>query len=226
MAILHSYSASFYGYYDDTKVHVLSDNSGYYVIQRYTDNIPHVLKYLFSSPNTVQDFKINGMYYYAVGTLMISDTELFGIITNTIAPRNAVFVKLTFASTPAASWAKQIGCSSGWNTWCSSTLLSLNKSKIYSLFSYQQSLIWNIYFKAINSSDGTTLGNSYRSSAWTSNPYVFGSVLNGDYLTATIICPGSTYLLIYNIPTDSFVFREFPVGNNLRDCAFESTTGR
>ena len=90
---------------------MLSDNSGYYVIQYYnTDYIPHVLKYSFSSPTTNQHYVLNSMLYYAYGTLMISDTELFWI-TRTYSTDNAVFISLPLQIlllTGQTRWAVQV----------------------------------------------------------------------------------------------------------------------
>ena len=200
---------------------MLSDNSGYYVIQIYTGDIPHVLKYSFSSPTTNQHYVLNSMYRYAFGTLMISDTELFWItrIDNTY---NAVFIKLTFANTPA-NWAKQMSCSgSCWISY-SWSLLSTDKSKIYSLFSYGQSSIWNIYFSWFQTSNGAIVGNRYKSTSSWSSSYVYGSVLNGDNIVATLQC-SAFYLLIYNITSDSFTFKSF--SGDLYDVAIENGSNR
>ena len=112
---------------------MLSDNSGYYVIQRHDSTIDstRVLKYSFSSPTTNQNYKLDNTFWYASGALMISDTELFWI-TRTTPPYNLIFVKFTFANT-SADWAKQLSWSSGsWYINYSESLLSTDKSKIYS----------------------------------------------------------------------------------------------
>ena len=200
---------------------MLSDNSGYYVIQIYTDNIPHVLKYSFSSSTTNQHYILNSMTSYAYGTLMISDTELFWI-TQTTSPYNLVFIKLTFANTPA-NWAKQMSCSSSSchidSSW---SLLSTDKSKIYTLFVYVQYSA-NIYFSWFRTSNGAIVGNRYKSTFW-SGYGVYGSVLNGDNIVATLYC-SSYYLVIYNIPADSFTFKSSS-GSSLYDVAIESGSNR
>ena len=198
---------------------MLSDNSGYYVIQIYTGDIPHVLKYSFSSPTTIQHYILNSMYNAAFGTLMISDTELFWITRTT--SYNAVFIKLTFANT-SADWANQMSCSYYWDINYSASLLSTDKLKIYTLFSYLNSSIWNIYFIWFKTSNGTIVGNRYQSIAWSSS-YVYGSVLNGDNIVATLQC-SSWYLVIYNIPADSFTFKSF--SGDLYDVAIESGSNR
>ena len=200
---------------------MLSDNSGYYVIQRYnTGDTPHVLKYLFSS-TTNQHYILNSMYLYAYGTLMISDTELFWTTTTSTSDNNAVFIKLTFANT-SADWAKQMSCSGPCNINNSWSLLSTDKSKIYTLFSYLQSSNYNIYFSWFQTSNGAIVGNKYKSiTYWFA---VFGLVLNGDNIVATFLC-SSPYLVIYNISSDSFTFKSFS-GSYLYDVAIESGSNR
>ena len=201
---------------------MLSDNSGYYVIQKYnTDNILHVLKYSFSSPTTNQQYILNSMYWYAYGTLMISDTELFWI-TITTSPYNAVFIKLNFANT-SADWAKQMSCSSSCGIYYSWSLLSTDKSKIYTMFPYAQSS-WNIYLSWFQTSNGAIVDNRYQSTSW-SSPNVYGSVLNGNNIVATLVCSSSPYLVTYNIPADSFTFKSFS-GSYLYDVAIESGSNR
>ena len=203
---------------------MLSDNSGYYVIQYYnTDYIPHVLKYSFSSPTTNQHYVLNSMLYYAYGTLMISDTELFWI-TRTYSTDNAVFIKLTFANT-SADWANKMSCPGSCDIRYSWSLLSTDKSKIYTLFSYYQSSGFKIYFSWFQISNGAIVGNMYQTTtSWSGSYNVYGSVLNGDNIVATLQC-SSFYLVIYNIPSDSFTFKSFS-GSYLYDVATESGSNR
>ena len=235
---------------------MLSDNSGYYVIQIYTGDIPHVLKYSFSSP-TNQHYILNSMVDFAFGTLMISDTELFWITRTSTSPYNLVFIKLTFANT-SAGWANQMSCSGSCNINYSWSLLSTDKSKflildrcwaqtsqrymslfrflstilIYNIdtlvdcrqvkrFSYRQSSNWNIYFSWFQTSNGAIVDNRYKSTTSWSN--VYGSVLTGDNIVATLQC-SPTYLLIYNITSDSFTFKSFSY--YLYDVAIENGSNR
>ena len=219
---LHSYSPSFYPGYNDTKVLVISDNSGYYVIQKYSpDSNPHVLKYTFSSP-TNQHYRLSNQVVYSYATLMISDTELFWISKINSSPFNAAFVKLTFTNS-SADWAKQMSCSSSWGVGFSGSLLSADKSKLYTLVSYSQTTT-NMYFTVFNTSDGTVLGNKYKSSSAWSSSGGYGAVLSGDNVVATFRC-ASWYLLVYSILTDSFTFKLFS-GSDLYDWALENWSNR
>ena len=200
---------------------VLSDNSGYYVIQEYNGSIPHILKYSFSS-STNQQYIPSGLTWHAFGTLMISDTELFWI-TRTTSPLKMAFTKLTFEVTPA-NWANQISCLvSNCYIWYSSALLSEDNSAIYSMFDYEQSSV-NIYFSSFKTSDGAIIGNSYISTSWSSFHSVYGLVLNGENIVATLLCT-SWNLVIYNIPNSSFTFKLFS-GGSLYDWEVENGSNR
>ena len=218
------FSPTFSSGYPDTKIHVLSDNSGYFVIQLYSTQTPRVMRYLFSS-STNQQYALTGMYNVAYGTLLISNTELFWITRINTSPLNAVFIKLTFMNL-SSDWAKQMSCTSGWVISYSESLLSADKSKIYSLFAYSQSSVYNIYFYVFNSSDGSNLGNRYQSSAWTGTSSVYGSFMSGDKIVATLVCSNQYFLVIYSISDDTFTFKLFTTGLNLYGCAIETGSGR
>ena len=202
-------------------MHALSDNSGYYVIQHYnTDYIPHVLKYSFST-NVYKHYKFDDMHYYSVGSLMISDSELFWILKILSSPQNAVFIKFTYQST-SADWAKKMGCSSSvWNIINSESVMSSDKLKIFSFLTYSDSL-WNVYFTTFKTSDGLILGTTYKTTvSWSS---VYGSVVNGDNVIAILYCT-QYCLTIYNIPSDLFTFKSFSSGS-LNGLGVESGSGR
>ena len=74
---------------------MLSDNSGYYIIMRYSDAYPRAMKYLFSTPTSNQNYKLVGMISSVVGTLKITDTEFFWISFIADSFIHAVFVKFT-----------------------------------------------------------------------------------------------------------------------------------
>ena len=180
------------------------------------------MKYSFSPP-TRQQYILNSMSWHTFGTLMISDIEIFWI-ARFASPYKAVFIKLTFEKT-SADWAKQMSCSvSECYMWYSKSLLSTDKSEIYTLFGYYQTSSNSIYFSSFQTSDGTVIGNRYKSSTWSSNYGVYGSVLNGDNIVATLFC-ASWNLVIYNIPNSTFTFRLFS-GSSLNDWEVENGSNR
>ena len=188
---------------------------------RYNENpyfIPHAMKYLFSSPDSNQNYKLVGTFSDVVGTLKITDTEFFWIsFDNSI---NVVFVKFTFASTSADWTNKMVSLLNSGGLDHSESLLSTDKLKIYSLLSYSSSSS-NIYLTIFKTSDGTILGNRYQSnSGWYS---VYGFILSGDNLITSLVCSSKYYLMIYSIPLDSFTYRLFS-GTGLYDLAMESVS--
>ena len=202
-------------------MHALPDNSGYYIIQHYpTDTTLHVLNYSHSS-SIYKHYKFDSMSYYSVGSLMISDIELFWITRLNASPQNAVFIKFTFQNT-SADWAKKMGCSSsGWNIVNSESVMSSDKLKIFSFLTYSDSL-WNVYFTTFKTSDGSILGTTYKTTvSWSS---VSGSVVNGDNVIAILYC-NKYCLTIYNIPSDLFTFKSFSSGS-LNGLGLESGSGR
>ena len=201
---------------------MLSDNSGYYIIMRYSDAYPRAMKYLFSTPTSNQNYKLVGMISSVVGTLKITDTEFFWISFIADSFIHAVFVKFTFASTSADWTKKMVSSSNGGILDHSESLLSADKSKIYSLLSYSSSSS-NIYLTIFKTSDGTILGNRYQSNSnWY---YVYGFILNGDNIISTILRYSQYYLMIYSIALDSFTYILFS-GSSLYDLAVESGSGR
>ena len=219
------YSPNIVSSYDHTRVHVLSDNSGYYVIMQYTsDSPPHVMKYLFSSPASNQNYSLVGTNIQLLGSLKITDTEFLWISYTSGSILDALFVKFTFARASADWTNKMVFSSNNANFDHSESLLSADKSKIYSLLSYLYSPPSNyIYLTIFKTSDGTIIGNRYRSnSGWFG---VYGFILSGDYIIASLYSLGQYYLMFYNIPLDSFTYRSF-TGSSLYDLAIEAGSGR
>ena len=86
--------------------------------------------------------------------------------------------KITFSST-SVDWADQIVCTSGtWSADASESLLSSDKSKIYSFFIFGPSKY--LYFVGLSVSDGKVTTTRYKSNISIEN--VKGSALNGDYV--------------------------------------------
>ena len=87
-----------------------------------------------------------------------------------------------------------------------------------------QRYIFNIYLTIFKTSDGTILGNRYQASSdWFG---VYGLILNGDYIISSIFCSFQDYyLMIYNIPLDSFTYRLF-TGSSLDDLEVEAESSR
>ena len=107
-----------------------------------------------------------------------------------------------------------------WSTSYSESILNPDNSQIYSLFVYGSGSKF-LFLSTFDSSTGTESAIQYKSNiAWND---VYGSVLNGKYIIATVYW-GGYYLTIFNINTSVLSFYSF-TGNFYR-CNIESSTGR
>ena len=131
---------------------------------------------------------------------MVTNTQFFVL---GIASNNLQMYKLTFLSN-TVDWANKIGCSGTWSSNRSESLLSVDGSTIYLFFIYGSGSTF-LYFAGLSSIDGSIKTMRYRSSI--SASVVQGSVLNGNYIVATIENPVS--LMIYNIPSSAFIIKSF-----------------
>ena len=148
---------------------------------RYSFNIIKIL-YTFSSSST-QCQKITNIYM-GYGQLMISNNQFFVLGLPTSGPKSLKMFKITFSST-AVDWANQIVCTSEtWSTSSSESLLSSDKSKIYSFFIFGMSSKY-LNFAGLSVLDGSVVTTRYISDTSVSN--VRGSALNGDYMVRQIM---------------------------------------
>ena len=112
---------------------------------------------------------------------MISNSQFFVLGVALASPYNLQMFKITFSLT-SVNWASQIICSFGtWSAFYSESVLSSDKSTIYSFFTFETaSATRYLYFAGLSVSDGSVLTTRYKSSAVVSS--VYGSVINGDYI--------------------------------------------
>ena len=89
-------------YSNDVKTHILSDNSGYYVIINDSSRNTYIIKYVFSG-STANNQQISSINYLTYGQLMISDTEFFFVGSDVNSPYSLYFYKIKFQST-SADW--------------------------------------------------------------------------------------------------------------------------
>ena len=84
------------------------------------------------------------------------------------------------------------------------SVISSDKSSIYSLFTYGNYIATYLYFVCFNSLDGSILSSRYKSP--TPINYVDSLYLYGDYV---ISIAGYFYLVIYSITTFAFTIKRF-----------------
>ena len=116
-----------------------------------------------------------------LGQLMISNSQFFVLGVTITSPLNLQMYKITFSLT-SVNWANEIACpSSTWYTSDSESVLSSDGSTIYSFFLFGPlSSTLYLYFCGLSVSDGSVATTRYKSS--TSVEFIFGSVVNGDYV--------------------------------------------
>ena len=146
--------------------------------------------------------------------------EIFFTGIGTVSPYHLFMVKFTFGNTNA-DWTNKLTWSIGtWGIGVSEATTSLDNSKIYNFFIYGSTTF--LYFATLNFTDGAVVGSRYVSSqVWT---HVYGVALSGNYLAANTAC-ASYYLVLYNIPSASFVLKIFLL-DYLYGITIEPTSGR
>ena len=153
---MFSFSNVIDGQADNINIHILSDESGYYISGKDTSNIANLWKFLFSTPSTSQCQKINKINNYLFAQIKISDTSFFMLSNDN--SYNLHLFKITFSSTSPV-WARKMIWSSGaWTAYISQALQI--SSKIYAFFIYGSTQF--LYFTVFSESDGTILSSRYR----------------------------------------------------------------
>ena len=205
----------------DSKIFLLSDLSGYY-ITGFSSTSAVIWRYLFSTPTSSTWQKFSSCYS-PLGNLMLSSTEFFftGASPSPPTPPPVRFYKYTFGNT-VPDWTNKMFCSGGtWSTGYSETQVS--GSTIYNFFIAGVS--YSLYMVSFDVSTGNVVGSRYKSSISIGN--VYGSALIGDYLLATLRSNSlyPYYAIMYNIATETFIFRQY-VSTSLFQSGIETSTGK
>ena len=155
-------------------------------------------------------------------SLMINDTELFWITeTKNFNSYDLMFIEFTYTNAPTSNWANILRCSNYCMLGTSESLISTDKSKIYTLFGHDKSH-WYVSLTVFNSSNGSIVGNKYESNLLSGCSAASGLVLNNNNLVSTLDC--NNILFIYNITSDLITLKSF-IGN-LHNWELESWTDR
>ena len=153
---------------------------------------------------------------------MLSDTQLFllGIDSSNILQ----MYKARFSSA-SVEWANMITCNGCTYSAYSESLLSVDKSKIYSFFYYgPENYRQYFYFVTLTSSTGSVASTTYKLSYLGYNNQFF-LALNSDYIIASTFYNGFNLMyLIYNIASSSFITKY--MSQSTIALLFESLTGR
>ena len=108
---------------------------------------------------------------------MISNSQFFVLGIASTSPKNLKMYKITFLLT-SVDWANQIVCTAAQSISYSESVLSSDRSTIYTFFLYGPSKY--LYFAGLSLSDGSATTARYTSSETVSE--VWGSTLNADYV--------------------------------------------
>ena len=214
------YSSSIDGT-SNIKTWPLTDLSGYFVTgYDSSTSIAKICKYTFSTLNAQCQSITNINVGY--GHLMVSNSQFFVLGVAPASPYNLQMYKIAFSLT-SVDWAKQITCTSEtWFSHDSESLLSSDKSTIYSFFSFwSPTFSTSLYFVGLSVLDGSARTSRYKANTYISD--VLGSALNGDYVVATT--QFSTYLIIYSISSSQFTIKYF-FGMYLYGWGVEPSSGR
>ena len=211
------YSSILDGSSSDIKMHVISDDSGYYVIGGDSSLIPNICKYLFSTPSISQCQQLPNLYQFAYGQLKLTESSYFFLSVSPLSPYPLRFYRVTFASL-SPDWSAKLPCSSG--TWTAANSCSvLSGNSVYSIFAY--GVTKYVYLVGFAADKGTVMTSRFKSNiSWN---FIFGSETNGDFIVTSAFC-SSKHLIIFNIALSTFDIRIF--NGFLYGIAFEPATGR
>ena len=201
------------------KTHIFNDNSGFLILsQNSSTSKPNLCKYLFSTPASSQCQEITAFSGLAFGSLKISDSQMF--FDGLDASNNLLYYKVTVGST-AVDWANKVAWASGpWSASKAEAILSSDGTQIYSFATFGSSR--SLYFVTFRLSDGSVVGNRYKSSTGCNE--VDGLAQSGSYLCSTAYC-GAYQVIQFETTQSTFVFRMFS-GMNLYQVNSEPLSGR
>ena len=202
-----------------SKIHVLQDDSGYYVTWEDTSSQNlFIWKYLFADTLATW-YQVLTILYNPFAQLMINDNEFY--FTGIGISNNMYFLKFAYGDI-TVKWANYIACTYGaWSTANSEFLIDKKGTKLYSIFIYKNNYE-HAYFATFDPNSGSVLDIRYKSNIlWT---YWASLVQNGDYL-ATIVEWTNFYLIMLNTVTKSFTISQFSSSICGGGCN-DPTTGR
>ena len=165
------------------KTHILNDNSGFlFLAKNTTSSSSNLCKYQFSIPTSSQCQIITAISGFVFGSLNISDSQMF--FDGLDASNNLLYYKVTVGST-AVDWANKVAWSSGpWTASKAEAIISSDGTQIYSFATFGSSI--SLYFVTFRLSDGSVVGNRYKSSTGCNE--VDGLTQSGSYICSTAYC--------------------------------------
>ena len=200
------------------KLHILSDNSGYYF---YASSSKQIWKYLFTSPQNALCQLIPNIYFKDID-LKISDTSFF--IIGQGDNGSMQMTKITFGNT-SPDWANYLSCPKrNWKYYAAETVHV--STYIYSFFLYGLPYNqWYLYLTSMSSIDGLVSTLRYKSNSYIYD--LFWSEASGSniILVGKQIKNNVQYILIYSTETEIFTIRNIYYGT-IDWLTIDSGTGR
>ena len=205
------------------QIHVLSDNSGYYVITKLTSSAKvNVWKYLFSSKLTSSCQEGSTLEGYSYTQLLLSDTQIFFIAEDTGSPFTIHMYKLTFGNT-TPDWASKILCP--YVIWVDPrgvAKLSSDGSSLLIFFNYGAPIY--SFFITLDASTGSSIGTRYKSNYYCL--FADGFATLGNYYVFVTQCNSVYTLVLYNMVSTAFTYKDFLNSPNIYSVIVEPVYGR
>ena len=115
------------------------------------------------------------------------------------------YYKVTYGS-GGVDWAKKMNWGTGsWTAANSQSLLSADKSTIFSFAVYNTNSLYFFYFTSFDYTNGAVIGTRYKSGIFWEN--VFGIVELEEYLVVTALWGSSQEFILYNTLTYQFTMK-------------------
>ena len=197
---------------NNIKIHLLTDNTGYYITGQDISNNGLICKYIFSTPS-LSCQKLDKIYSYPQSSYFSSPDNLILTGVDKTAPCPLHFYQYSFQSTSFVS-AKIMNCTSGiCNMGGFESQQNSTTKWLHTLFSYGST--FNMYFATMTFSSTPMTIDIYstNSSANMMCTDLYSSTLNENIFYAAGLWSGNSYFLAYNITSNGLQTRLFSAGN-------------
>ena len=198
-------------------------NYVYFITQKYPART-NLWQYLYTSPSNLKCHQITNLSQLATGQLMLSDTQFICSWTSSSISNQYLIYKVTFGASQA-DWSNQLTWTGGaWTGSYSEWQKDSAGLSIYWLLVISSTEGYVQYVR-FNLSDGSVIGNRYRSNNSSPTAQVYQTSLNGDdILIATAQLNSNFYLLVIDISSILFTVKSY--GWNLYGWVFDSSSNK
>ena len=203
------YSTNINGNYNDIKIFPISDNSGYYFITQKSPARTNLWQYLYTSPSNLKWHQITNLAQLTTGQLMLSDTQFICSWRSSFSSNQYLIYKVTFDASQA-DWSSQLTWTGGaWTASYSEWQKDSAGLSIYWLLVISNTEGY-IQYVRFNLTDGSVIGNRYRSNSSSPTAQIYQTSLNGDdILLATAQLNLKFYLLVIDISSTLFTVKSY-----------------